>query len=204
MLGNSILIVDDEVSYLDLMRGLLEQEGYQNVITEENPLKIISILEQKDIELILLDVYMPQKSGLDLLEEIYAQFPKIPVIIITAVNEVEVALKAVKLGAYEFITKPPDTDRLFLTIKRALGKRLLETERDSLRKTLSDEKPEQKVFSDIITDSPHMFKVFELAEIFAPTSETVLISGETGTGKDLLARKIHDLSPRKKRAFYCG
>jgi len=201
MLGNSILIVDDEVSYLDLMRGLLEQEGYQNVITEENPLKVISILEQKDIEIILLDVYMPQKSGLDLLEEIYAQFPKIPVIIITAVNEVEVALKAVKLGAYEFITKPPDTDRLFLTIKRALGKRLLETERDSLRKTLSDEKPEQKVFSDIITDSPHMFKVFELAEIFAPTSETVLISGETGTGKDLLARKIHDLSPRKNGPF---
>ena len=201
MLGNSILIVDDEVSYLDLMRSLLEQEGYQNVITEENPLKVISILEQKDIEIILLDVYMPQKSGLDLLEEIYAQFPKIPVIIITAVNEVEVALKAVKLGAYEFITKPPDTDRLFLTLKRALGKRLLETERDSLRKTLSDEKPEQKVFSDIITDSPHMFKVFELAEIFAPTSETVLISGETGTGKDLLARKIHDLSPRKNGPF---
>jgi DNA-binding NtrC family response regulator len=201
MLSNSILIVDDEVSYLDLMRGLLEQEGYKNVITEEDPLKVISILEQKDIELILLDVYMPQKSGLDLLEEIYAQFPTIPVIIITAVNEVEVALKAVKLGAYEFITKPPDTDRLFLTIKRALGKRLLETERDSLRKTLSDEKPEQKIFSDIITDSPPMFKVFELAEIFAPTNETVLISGETGTGKDLMARKIHDLSPRKSGPF---
>jgi two-component system response regulator HydG len=144
---------------------------------------------------------MPQKSGLDLLEEIYAQFPTIPVIIITAVNEVEVALKAIKLGAYEFITKPPETERLFLTIKRALGKRLLETERDSLRKTLSDEKPEQKVFSDIITDSPPMFKVFELAEIFAPTNETVLISGETGTGKDLLARKIHDLSPRKNGPF---
>ncbi len=201
MLNNSILIVDDEVSYLELMKGLLEQEGYQNVITEENPLKVISILEQKDIELILLDVYMPQKSGLDLLEEIYAQFPKIPVIIITAVDEVEVALKAIKLGAYEFITKPPDTDRLFLTIKRALGKRLLETERDSLRKALSDEKPEQKVFSDIITDSPHMFKVFELVEIFAPTNETVLISGETGTGKDLLARKIHDLSPRQNGPF---
>lgn len=201
MLSNSILIVDDEASYLDLMRGILEQEGYQNVITEEDPLKVISILEQKQIELILLDVYMPQKSGLDLLEEIYAQFPTIPVIIITAVNEVEVALKAIKLGAYEFITKPPDTDRLFLTIKRALGKRLLETEIDSLRRTLSDEKPEQKVFSDVITDSPSMFKVFELVEIFAPTNETVLISGETGTGKDLLARKIHDLSPRKNGPF---
>ena len=201
MLNNSILIVDDEVSYLELMKGLLEQEGYQNIITEENPLKVVSILEQKNIELILLDVYMPQKSGLELLEEIYSQFPKIPIIIITAVDEVEVALKAIKLGAYEFITKPPDTDRLFLTIKRAFGKRLLETERDSLRKALSDEKPEQKVFSDIITDSPPMFKVFELVEIFAPTNETVLISGETGTGKDLLARKIHDLSPRKNGPF---
>lgn len=201
MINNSILIVDDEVSYLELMKGLLEQEGYQNIITEENPLKVISILEQKNIELILLDVYMPQKSGLDLLEEIYAQFPKIPVVIITAVNEVEVALKAIKLGAYEFIIKPPDTDRLLLTIKRALGKRLLETERDSLRKALSDEKPEQRVFSDIITDSPPMFKVFELVEIFAPTNETVLISGETGTGKDLLARKIHDLSPRNNGPF---
>ena len=201
MLNNSILIVDDEVSYLELMKGLLEQEGYQNIITEENPLKVVSILEQKNIELILLDVYMPQKSGLELLEEIYSQFPKIPVIIITAVDEVEVALKAIKLGAYEFITKPPDTNRLFLTIKRAFGKRLLETERDSLRKALSDEKPEQKVFSDIITDSPPMFKVFELVEIFAPTNETVLISGETGTGKDLLARKIHDLSPRKNGPF---
>jgi len=201
MLNNSILIVDDEVSYLELMKGLLEQEGYQNVITEENPLKVVSILEQKNIELILLDVYMPQKSGLELLGEIYSQFPNIPVIIITAVDEVEVALKAIKLGAYEFITKPPDTNRLFLTIKRAFGKRLLETERDSLRKALSDEKPEQKVFSDIITDSPPMFKVFELVEIFAPTNETVLISGETGTGKDLLARKIHDLSPRKNGPF---
>ncbi len=201
MLNNSILIVDDEVSYLELMKGLLEQEGYQNIITEENPLKVVSILEQKNIELILLDVYMPQKSGLELLEEIYSQFPKIPIIIITAVDEVEVALKAIKLGAYEFITKPPDTNRLFLTIKRAFGKRLLETERDSLRKALSDEKPEQKVFSDIITDSPPMFKVFELVEIFAPTNETVLISGETGTGKDLLARKIHDLSPRNNGPF---
>jgi len=108
MFNNSILIVDDERSYLDLMKGLLEQEGYNNVITEDNPLKVISILEQQNIELILLDVYMPQKSGLDLLEEIYAQFPKIPVIIITAVNEVEVALKAVKLGAYQSRRIPID------------------------------------------------------------------------------------------------
>ena len=201
MYNNSILVVDDESSYLDLVKELLNQEGYQNVFTEDNPLKVMSVLEVQNIDLILLDIFMPQMSGLDLLEKIYAQYPKIPVIVVTAVNEVNVALKAVKLGAYEFITKPPDTDRFLLTIKRALGTKLLESERDTLRKALSEETPEKRVFSDLITDSPLMYKVFELVEIFAPTNETVLIAGETGTGKDLLAKKIHDLSPRRNGPF---
>ena len=201
MVNNTILIVDDELSYLELMKGLLKQEGYINVLTEENPRNVLSILSSMEVELILLDIYMPQMSGLELLEKIYALYPKIPVIVVTAVDKVEVALNAIKLGAYEFITKPPNTDRLLLTIQRALGKRLLENERDSLRKAISDEKPEQRVFSDIITDSPLMFKVFELVEIFAPTNETVLIAGETGTGKDLIAKKLHDLSPRRNKPF---
>ena len=201
MVNNTILIVDDELSYLELMKGLLRQEGYINVLTEENPLNVLSILSSMEVELILLDIYMPQMSGLELLEKIYALYPKIPVIVVTAVDKVEVALNAIKLGAYEFITKPPNTDRLLLTMQRALGKRLLENERDSLRKAISDEKPEQRVFSDIITDSRLMFKVFELVEIFAPTNETVLIAGETGTGKDLIAKKLHDLSPRRNKPF---
>ena len=201
MVNNTILIVDDELSYLELMKGLLKQEGYINVLTEENPRNVLSILSSMEVELILLDIYMPQMSGLELLEKIYALYPKIPVIVVTAVDKVEVALNAIKLGAYEFITKPPNTDRLLLTMQRALGKRLLENERDSLRKAISDEKPEQRVFSDIITDSPLMFKVFELVEIFAPTNETVLIAGETGTGKDLIAKKLHDLSPRRNKPF---
>ncbi|MDX1372625.1 MAG: sigma 54-interacting transcriptional regulator, partial [Nitrososphaeraceae archaeon] len=87
------------------------------------------------------------------------------------------------------------------TIKRALSKRLLEIERDSLRQALIHKKTERRDFADIITDSENMYKIFELIEIFAPTSETVLISGETGTGKDLVARKIHELSPRRKNPF---
>jgi len=199
--SNSILVVDDELSYLELVKGLLNQEGYENVITQDNPLKVMSLLEQKSVDLILLDIYMPQMNGLDLLEKIYAAYPKIPVIVITAVDEVNVALKAVKLGAYDFIIKPPDTDKLLLTIKRALSKRLLETERDSLRRVLSEEEPERKIFSDIITDSPLLFKVFELVEIFARTDEIILLTGETGTGKDLLAKKIHELSPRRNGPF---
>lgn len=201
MYSNSILVVDDELSYLELVKGLLNQEGYENVITEDNPLNVMELLEQQPVDLILLDIYMPQMNGLDLLEKIYAAHPKIPVIVITAVDERKVALKAIDLGAYEFITKPPDTDRLLLTIKRALGNRLLETERDTLRRVLSEEEPERKIFSDIITDSPLLFKVFELVEIFAPTDEIILLTGETGTGKDLLAKKIHDLSPRRNGPF---
>ena len=201
MYSNPILVVDDELSYLELVKGLLNQEGYENIITKNNPQNVMPLLEKQNIDLILLDVYMPQMNGLDLFEKIYANYPKIPVIVITAVDEKEVALKAIDIGAYEFITKPYDADRLLLTIKRAIGNRLLETERDSLRKAFSDEEPEKRIFSDIITDSPLLFKVFELAEIFAPTNETIIISGETGTGKDLLAKKIHDLSPRKNGPF---
>jgi DNA-binding NtrC family response regulator len=199
--SSPILIVDDEPSYLELIKSVLTEEGYTNIITEQNPLKVLPLLERTDIDLILLDIFMPEMNGLDLLEKVYADYPSIPVIVITAVNEVQIALRAVKLGAYEFITKPPDTDRLFLTIRRALAKKLLETERDSLRKTFIETKPERRDFSEILTDSPVMHKVFELVEIFAPTNETVLIAGETGTGKDLIARKIHELSPRRKNPF---
>jgi DNA-binding NtrC family response regulator len=198
---NPILIIDDEPSYLQLMKEFLNQEGYVNVLTQENPLNVLPLLERTDVDLILLDIFMPEMNGLELLEKIYAVYPAIPVIVITAVHEVQIALKAIKLGAYEFITKPPDTDRLLLTIRRALDTRLLEAERDSLRRALLEQKPSRRIFSDIITDSPLMHKVFELVEIFAPTNETVFIAGETGTGKDLIAKKIHDLSPRRDKPF---
>jgi two-component system response regulator HydG len=183
------------------MKEFLNQEGYTNVLTEQNPLQVLPLLERTDIDLILLDIFMPEMNGLELLEKIYAVYPGIPVIVITAVHEVQIALKAIKLGAYEFITKPPDTDRLLLTIRRALDTKLLESERDSLRRALLEQKPSRRIFSDIITDSPLMHKVFELAEIFAPTNETIFIAGETGTGKDMIARKIHDLSPRRDKPF---
>lgn len=198
---NPILIVDDETSYLELMKEFLNQEGYTNIITESNPLNVIPLLDRTDIDLILLDIFMPEMNGLELLEKIYSVYPNIPVVVITAVHEVQIALKAIKLGAYEFITKPPDTDRLLLTIRRAIDTKLLESERDSLRRSLLEHKPSRRIFADIITDSPLMHRVFEVVEIFAPTNETVLIAGETGTGKDMIARKIHDLSPRRDKPF---
>jgi DNA-binding NtrC family response regulator len=200
-LKESILLVDDELSYLELLKSILQQEGYTNVITESNPLNVPNILRTKQIDLILLDIYMPQMNGLQLLEQITPEYPNIPVIIVTAVDDKEIALEAIKFGAYEFIIKPPDTDRLLLTIRRAIGYKLLERERDVLRSEGVVPKTDDNKFANIITDSDTMRRVFNLVEIFAPTNETILIVGETGTGKDLIARKVHDLSPRKSKPY---
>ena len=201
MMNISILIVDDEPSYLELLKGLLQQEGYQHIITESDPLKVLPLIEKTKIDLMILDVYMPRMNGLELLEKINENHPDIPVIMVTAVDEIEIALRAIKLGAYEYINKPPDTERLFLTIKRALEQRLLELELDSHRSIMTKAPSKIFNFSDIITDSPVMYKVFELVDIFAPTNEMILITGETGTGKDLIAQKIHELSPRRNNTY---
>ncbi len=201
MFKNSILIVDDEPKYLELLKGLLEEEGYQEIATEQHPNEVMSILETRQIDLIIMDVYMPEMNGMVLLEKVHEQYPQIPVIMVTAVDEIEIALRAIRLGAYEYIIKPPKTERLFLTIKRALEQRLLELQLDSHRSALMKAFPQKDLFQDIISASPLMFKVFELVEIFAPTNEIVLITGETGTGKDLIAKKIHDLSPRQQKPF---
>ncbi len=201
MRNSAILVIDDEADYLELMKGLLQQEGYPQIITEQFPLNVMPLLEQHQIDLILLDVYMPKMNGLELLEKITQIYPQIPIIMVTAVDELEIALKAIKLGAYEYITKPPDTDRLFLTIKRALDQRLLELELSFHRSVLSKFHPNKSNFSNIITSSPLMYKVFDLVEIFSPTNEIVLLTGETGTGKDLIAKKIHDLSLRRNNPF---
>ncbi len=199
---NSILIVDDESSYLELLKGLLYDEGYKDIITERNPLKVLDILDSTDIDLVLCDIYMPEMDGMELLGKITQKYPQIPVIMVTAVNNVKTALKAIDLGAYEFITKPPDIDRLFLTINRALEKRLISLERDTLREIRElHERKWKKNFSEIVTRSRLMYKIFELVDIFAPTNETILITGETGTGKDLIAKKIHELSPRSSKPF---
>ena len=197
----TILVVDDEIEYLSLLKSILEDEGYKNVLTIDNPHKVLRILQENKVDLILLDMYMPGLNGLDVLENISRQNPQIPVIMVTAVDELEIALKAIKLGAYEFIVKPIDTDRLFLTMARALEKRILNLELDSLRKPLIKPCGRKRYFEDIITNSPLMHRVFELVEIYAPTNETVLITGETGTGKDLIAKKIHELSPKKDKPY---
>jgi DNA-binding NtrC family response regulator len=201
MKKTSILIIDDELSFLRSLRRLLWDQGYEDVFIEQNPLNVFKLIEENNFDLIILDVSMPEMDGITLLEKISQTHPRIPIIMVTAVDTLETALKAIKLGAYEYLTKPPDTNRLFLTIKRAIEQRLLYLERDSLRTPKISFKTHKENFANIITNSPEMFKVFDIVEIFAPTNETILIIGETGTGKDLIAKKIHELSPRKDFPF---
>ncbi|HPI36345.1 MAG TPA: sigma-54 dependent transcriptional regulator [Ignavibacteriaceae bacterium] len=200
MKNSQILIVDDEPAFLRSIRRLFWERGYENITIEQNSNLVLGLLKEKRFDLILLDISMPGIDGIELLENITVSYPEIPAIMVTAIDKIETALKAIKLGAYDYLTKPPDTERLFITVERALEQRLLKLERDSLRKPETELKPDGK-FSDIITNSQLMFKVFELVKIFAPTNETILIDGETGTGKDLIAKKIHELSPRFKNPF---
>lgn len=136
MTKTTILVVDDEPKFLELMKDLLISEGYENVITENDPQKVMSLLGKTDVDLIMLDVYMPRLNGIDLLQNIHRSYPQIPVIMITAVETIDIAVKAIKSGAYEYLTKPPETDRLMITVKRALEQRILELELDALHSIL--------------------------------------------------------------------
>ena len=197
----SILIVDDEPSFLRSIRRILWQEGYTNITMEEDASKVPLLLGMQQFDVILLDVTMPVIDGVTLLEVIQATHPDIPVIMLTANHSYKSAFDSIKLGAYEYLLKPPDTDRLLLTIERAVQQRMFIRERDSLRSTGGSKLKNRDFFSDIITNSASMEKVFELVEIFAPTDETVLITGETGSGKDLIAEKLFRLSPRNDKPF---
>lgn len=178
------------------------EQGYEDITIEQNPEAVMTLLAEKSFDLIILDVNMPGTGGMVLLEKIVSSVPQTPVIMLTAIENVKTAFNAIKSGAYDYIIKPPDLERLYLTMQRALEKSLLQKERDWLRgesASAQDEKDDS--FSDIITGSHQMKRVFQLIKIFAPTNETILITGETGTGKDLIAKKIHDLSPRSKQPF---
>jgi len=197
----TLLLVDDEISFLRSLRRVLWQNGFPNVLIEQNPNNVISLLDSLSVDVLLLDVSMPEMNGLELLEKVVQKFPQLPVIMVTAQDTVDTVLNAIRLGAYEYLTKPPDINRLLLTVQRAIEKRVAELEIDSLRKPLQKKFTVKTEFDSIITQSPLMIKVFSLVEIFAPTNETVLITGETGTGKDLIAQKIHQLSGRSDKPF---
>jgi len=197
-----ILVVDDERSMRELLAIVLKREGYE-VLVAENGRAAIALLEKEPVELLISDVRMPDVSGVQVLAAAQRANPEIIGIMVTAFASTETAVEALRLGAYDYLSKPFNVDELKLKVRKALERRHLQQENALLKRALQD----THQFSNIIGRSPGMLAVFQLIQTIAPTTSTVLVSGESGTGKELVARAIHFNSLRKDRPFValnCG
>ena len=198
----NILVVDDEESMRDSCQQALSQDGTR-VEAAEDGLTGLAMLEKDSFDLVILDLKMPGMSGMEVLKKIKEEDPEVVVVVITGYATVESAVEAMKEGAYDYIPKPFTPDSLRMIVERALEKRKLSLENVLLRTELRGRFGEEV----IVGRSASMQKVEELVRQVAPTDSTVLISGETGTGKELVARAIHSQSNRRDKPFIvidCG
>ena len=191
-----ILIVEDKESMANMLKETLELDGHEVVIAGDGAEGIKKIKDMK-VDLVLTDLKLPKKDGLEVLNALKEENPLIPVIVMTAFGSIETAVTAMKAGAYDFITKPLDTDHLLMLIKRSLENQRLIAENMLLKDKLSG----QLGMPTIIGKSPLMLDVANNIQRVAQTKTTALLLGESGTGKELFARAIHFLSPRKEHPF---
>lgn len=197
-----ILVVDDEASMRELLVIMLQREGYR-VDEAENGAAALQKIIAGSYDLLISDIKMPKMTGIELLREIRQQENELTVVMITAFSSTEEAVEAMKLGAYDYITKPFKNDEIRLVIKKALERDRLQFENRQLKKELG----ERFSFKQLIGTSPAMKKLVTLLERVAPSQANVLITGESGTGKELVAKALHLNSDRKQQAFVpinCG
>ena len=200
----SILVVDDEPNSLFGICQVLTDEGYQTIPAKDGR-EALEKLKTNSVSLIITDEKMPDLSGMELLSEVKKTYPHIPLILITAYGSVFMAVEALKKGAFYFFEKPifDKLERFFIIIRQALKTQEMEREIDSLRKEVT----EKYSFPNIIGRHPKMLEVFEIINRIAETDATVLIQGESGTGKDLIAKTIHYNSMRREKPLVtvnCG
>ncbi len=184
----NILVIDDEAPIRETLKEILEYENFE-VTTAENGEKGWQLIQKNNYDVILCDVKMPGIDGVELLERVQALKPEIPMVMISGHGNVEMAIDSTKKGAYDFITKPPDLNRLLITLRNAVDKNNLVAETAVLKRKVA------KTF-DIIGETPAIGKIKETIEKVAPTEARVLVTGENGTGKELVARWIHEKSTR--------
>ena len=193
-----VMLVDDEVQALDSFELALRSENVNNIIRCQDSRGVIPLLAEQEIEVMLLDLRMPHLSGEELLPMITSDFPEVPVIVITGADDVETAVKCMKAGAFDYIVKPAEKSRLSSSAKRAIKLRELQRENQLLKAhVLSDKLEHPEAFAEIITDSKMMRSVFQYIEAIGASPQPVLITGETGVGKELVASAIHTVSGRQ-------
>ncbi len=194
----TILIVDDEEVVLNGVRRTLRANGFDEVLMCADSRSVEPLLEDEPVALILLDLMMPHVGGRELLERIASSHPEIPVIVVTAEQDVRIAVDCMKVGAYDYLLKPVGPDELIATVRRALEHRELRDENARLRSKLLEQDLEQpRAFAGLITADASMIRLFAYLEVIARGSHPALITGETGTGKELIARALHELSGRR-------
>jgi two-component system NtrC family response regulator len=192
----NLLIIDDEQSQRDLLSGYLKKKGF-NVYTADSGSEGIKIVIENSLDIIFSDYKMPEMTGLEVLQKVLKINPEISFVIITAYGTVENAVKAMQVGAYDYISKPVDLDELDLLIERIIERKNLKSENQLLKYQLK----EKHKLTSIISQSPAMEEVLSVASRAAESKATVLITGENGTGKEVLAKAIHYASPRKDKPF---
>jgi DNA-binding NtrC family response regulator len=192
----SILVIDDEAGIRDSLEVLLALEGYAVKMAADGE-QGLRILELENFDLVLLDLALPGRSGLELLPLIKERQPETPVIMITAYGTVDNVVEAIRTGAENFVQKPWDNEKLLADIRSAVARHKVEEENLQLKRTMK----QRYNFTNIVGKSEVMLRVFDLVAQVAPSRSTVLIQGESGTGKELIAKAIHANSPRRDKSF---
>ena len=192
----SVLIIDDEEEIRESIQLLLSSEGLL-ATTAASGEEGLRRVEENHYDVVLLDLMLPGKSGMEIQRDIKRIDPTIPVVIITAMGAIETAVAAIKEGSYDYVTKPWNNERLLVIINNAIKQRQLTSENIQLRRALK----ERFGYSNIIGKSEKMLRVLDMVSQIAVSRSTILIQGESGTGKELIAKAIHLKSPRADKPF---
>jgi two-component system nitrogen regulation response regulator NtrX len=189
---SSILVIDDEPGIRTILQDILEDENY-TVYTAEDGIEGLRYIHEESVDLVVLDVWLPHKGGIDVLKEIKEQYPDIEVIVISGHGSIDMAVKAVKLGAFDFLEKPLSLEKVVTLVKNALTVEDLKRENKALKDTILED--------EMIGESEPMQKIRNLIEQSAASEASIFIYGDNGTGKELVAREIHRRSLRKNGPF---